>query len=282
MRGLAIALSTSVLLWCASSCTLLRPLHGLGCEAGAGDASCIYGEPCATAADCATTACTDERCQCPMDMVTIESAFCIDRTEVSNGAYRAFLATGPDVHKQAPYCFFNTSFDFDLGVDVCKSRKSEDEFPASCVDWCDAKAFCEHLGKRLCGKLHGGSLPDEGYKDAKQSEWFDACSKGGALEYPTGSFDATQCRGNGMAPQPVSGRTVEVCEGGYSGLENMSGNVREWEDSCTDAVGPDDRCLTRGGAFDSGGDKTDLRCDTHDQRERSDTDVTIGFRCCSG
>ena len=217
-----------------------------------------------------------------MDMVTIESAFCIDRTEVSNGAYRAFLATKPDVHKQAPYCAFNVDFDFDLGVDVCKSRKSEDSFPATCVDWCDAKAFCEHIGKRLCGKIHGGPLPDEGYKDATQSEWFDACSKGGELEYPTGSFDASQCRGSGMTPRPIRGSMGEACEGGYSGLENMSGNVREWEDSCAAAVGPDDRCLTRGGAFDSSGDAADLRCDTHDQRERSDTDVTIGFRCCSG
>ncbi len=61
----------------------------------------------------------------------------------------------------------------------------------------------------------------------------------------------------------------------------MSGNVREWEDSCSAEVGAADTCLTRGGSFDSGDPQT-LQCDMHEPAARDDTDYTIGFRCCSG
>ncbi|WP_438011705.1 SUMF1/EgtB/PvdO family nonheme iron enzyme [Sorangium sp. So ce321] len=268
----------------ASACTLVRPLDGLTCEPGAGDASCLYGQPCEADADCATASCAARVCQCPAGMVTVESAFCIDQTEVSNAAYRRFLATTPDIEAQEPFCAFNGTFDFDSGPgapEVCAARRADDPYPATCVDWCDARAFCKSLGKRLCGKLHGGPLP-YGDAGAAQGEWFDACSKGGALAHSTGEFDAQQCNGDGDATVPVGDDASMACEGGYLGLQHMSGNVREWEDSCSGDTGSGDLCGTRGGAFDSGGSLDELRCDARDVRQRDDTDYTIGFRCCSG
>lgn len=281
IRAYALALLAAVL----AGCTLLRPLDGLTCEPGAGNASCGYGNACEGDADCATTACTASVCQCPGDMVTIESSYCIDRTEVSNGAYRGFLATAPSVDEQDGVCSWNGDFDFDVedGPAVCRGRRAEDAYPATCVDWCDATAYCRSLGKHLCGRIHAGANPDSGYKDPSQSEWFAACSDGGALVFPTGGFNPQACNGDSAEAAPVASQSDdEVCEGGYAGLQRMSGNVREWENSCSGGIGSGDTCLTRGGAFDSGADEDDLRCDTHDARARDDTDDTIGFRCCSG
>ncbi|WP_437786784.1 formylglycine-generating enzyme family protein [Sorangium sp. So ce1097] len=268
----------------APACTLVRPLDGLTCEPGAGNASCLYGQPCDADADCATASCAARLCQCPAGMVTIESSFCIDETEVSNAAYRRFLATSPDLEAQEPFCLFNGSFDFDTGPDapdVCNQRLTGDELPATCLDWCDARAFCKSLGKRLCGKIHGGALP-YGTTSSALGEWFEACSKGGERAHSTGAFDAQQCNGDSAETAPVGDEESAACEGGYHGLQHMSGNVREWEDSCSGSTGPGDTCVTRGGAFDSGNSLDELRCDARDGRERADTDHTIGFRCCSG
>jgi formylglycine-generating enzyme required for sulfatase activity len=269
-----------------AGCTLLRPLDGLTCESG--DASCSLGAACNTNADCGGTACSNGHCQCPADMVAIDSGFCIDRTEVSNAAYKKFLATKPSLSIQEPFCSFNGSFDFDTDPMVCKMRQTGDDYPATCVNWCDASAFCRSAGKHLCGKIHGGKIPDAAYKDPAQDEWFDACSRNGALVFSTGgTFDSAQCNGNKGGTIPVGVPGHEVCQGGYNGLMHMSGNAREWEDSCSTEMGHQDLCLTRGGAFDSattspGEDFADLRCDVHDARARDDTDWTIGFRCCSG
>lgn len=267
-----------------AACTLVRPLDGLTCEPGAGNASCLYGQPCEADADCATASCTARVCQCPTGMVTVESSFCIDRTEVSNAAYRRFLATQPDVAAQEPFCSFNGSFDFDTGPDapeVCKTRREEDDYPATCLDWCDARAYCKSLGKRLCGKIHGGALPS-GNERSAQGEWFGACSKGGVFVYSTDELRLPECNIDSGATVPVGDDESSVCEGGYHGLQHMSGNAREWEDSCSGNTGPGDWCVTRGGAFDSGGALEEFRCDARDLRQRDDTDHTIGFRCCSG
>jgi sulfatase modifying factor 1 len=267
-------------------CTLLRPLDGLTCEPGSGDAACPYGHECGADADCAAGSCRDKRCQCPDDMVMIESKFCIDRTEVSNGAYQRFVDSAPRVDQQASYCSFNTDFGFDVvtGPEVCRTRESDENYPATCIDWCDATAFCRSLGKHLCGHIGGGANPASALDDPAASEWFDACSRGGALDFPTGEYDSGSCNGAAQGPVPVSSGNGARCEGGYTGLVHMSGNIREWENSCSGETGPGDTCLTRGGAFDSlSPDATEfdeVRCDLLDPRRRDDTDFTIGFRCC--
>jgi formylglycine-generating enzyme required for sulfatase activity len=77
-------------------------------------------------------------------------------------------------------------------------------------------------------------------------------------------------------PRPVGTAT---CEGGYDALHDLSGNMMEWEDSCT---GPaeTDGCRLRGGASNS--DTLYLRCASSYDRERDFTSPSVGFRCCAG
>jgi sulfatase modifying factor 1 len=289
-RPFAFVAALAALAALLASCSLARPLDGLTCEPGAANASCLYGQACDADADCATASCVAGTCQCPTDMVTIDSRFCIDPIEVTNEAYRSFLATSPDPSSQDAVCQWNTDFSIDdtaSGPEVCQTRHKEDDYPVTCVNWCDARAFCKSLGKHLCGRMHGGPNPDSAHADPAQSEWFDACSKGGKLVFPTGEYDPQACNVDSQGPVPAGAPGQEICEGGYLGLQHMSGNVREWEDSCSGETGAGDACLTRGGSFDSGGATTeghapDLQCDVHDAYTRDDTDFAIGFRCCSG
>ena len=281
-RPLAFVAALAGLAALLASCSLVRPLHGLTCEAGAANASCLYGQACEADADCATASCVTGSCQCPADMVTVESRFCIDTTEVTNAAYRSFLATSPDPSSQDAVCKWNTTFSVDdtaSGPDVCQARHKEDAYPVTCVNWCDARAFCASLGKHLCGKAHGGSNPDSGYADPARSEWFAACSKGGAQVFPTGEYDPQTCNVDSKGPVPAGAPGHEICEGGYPGLQHMSGNVREWEDSCSGTAGTTDTCHMRGGSEYSF--STNLQCGSGVNDVRNSSFINVGFRCCA-
>ena len=67
---------------------------------------------------------------------------------------------------------------------------------------------------------------------------------------------------------------------GYTGVYDLSGNVYEWEDSCSADDGETDLCVIRGGSLDSG--SYNLACD-HDNvaRLRDGAGSYVGFRCCS-
>lgn len=69
------------------------------------------------------------------------------------------------------------------------------------------------------------------------------------------------------------------CVGGYDGLFDMSGNIGEWEDSCTLAATPqDDMCQRRGGDFV---DTLDIQqCAQGYQLPRAARQPSGGFRCC--
>src|SRR5262249_40663852 len=108
--------------------------------------------------------------------------------------------------------------------------------PVHAVDWCDAFAYCAWAGKRLCGRIAGGSVdPTFGTDLASESEWYNACSRGGQHAYPYGdTYDPRACNGleygAGTGPQLPVG-SLSSCTGGFAGLFDMSGNVSEWEDS---------------------------------------------------
>lgn len=76
-------------------------------------------------------------------------AFCIDRTEVTQSAYDAFLSATTNGGPARP--------------DGCTTKKSntvalgsDGTMPVRNVDWCDAYAYCAWAGKRLCGRTGGG------------------------------------------------------------------------------------------------------------------------------
>jgi formylglycine-generating enzyme required for sulfatase activity len=200
----------------------------------------------------------------------------MDATEVTNAEYATFLAVAYPTSTQDTWCKFNTTYAPSSGWPTT----GRDTYPVVYVNWCDAYAYCKWAGKRLCGKIGGGTNLYADYADPTKSEWFNACSKGGTRTYPYGSvFSASACNGytGGGVPLPV-GSTL-TCEGGYPGLFDLSGNVDEWEDSCNGAAGESDPCHLRGGSYY---DYINVeRCDDVPTNVTRDGNFNIGFRCCS-
>jgi formylglycine-generating enzyme required for sulfatase activity len=202
-------------------------------------------------------------------------AFCVDSTEVTQRHYGFFLAASAAAMPQQPaVCAWNVDFtprsDVAVGLDL----------PAVGLDWCDAFAYCAWAGKRLCGKIGGGSVPRFAalLDDPASDQWFAACSGAGKKPYPYGpAYDKAACVGEAALGLQAAG-TRASCVGGFSGLFDMSGNAWEWEDSCDDAG----NCVNRGGAFQSS--ETALACayaGTSYARPRTDRIGDTAFRCCS-
>ena len=209
-------------------------------------------------------------------------AYCVDSTEVTNDDYAAFLAV--DAGSLAPQpaaCTWNTSYvpnpnGWPPGPDA-------GAYPVVAVDWCDAYAYCAWAGKRLCGAPGGGSASYADLADAGASQWFAACSMGGALVYPYGdTYDNAACNGADFPDADILRPTgsLPACVGGYAGLFDMSGNVFEWEDACEGDGGAGDLCRIRGGSYFSF--EANLACAADVSFARSASVYgDIGFRCCS-
>ena len=212
--------------------------------------------------------------------------YSIDATEVTKGQYGAWLATNPALPPPtdancgyvASYAQQGTGF---VGAD-------EGHHPVQFVDWCDARAYCTGVGKRLCGAVGGGAANYAMFADARVSQWYRACTSAGNDTYPYGNdYQPRYCNGIDYwanANSPV--HTLEVgslgsCVTGavgYSGVYDLSGNVSEWEDSCQGA-GSNGLCHIRGGCC--GGDNNYLPCASRDSVARNHADRIVGFRCCS-
>jgi Sulfatase-modifying factor enzyme 1 len=227
------------------------------------------------------------------------SFFCIDRTEVTNKQYSDFLASGPSVQasNQPPACSWNSSYQPQTSSPCNATLFDTQDYPTNpitCVDWCDAHAYCAWAGKHLCGKIGGGTNSPSDYADASKSEWFDACSDGGTLLYPYGNqFKSLYCDTIDYPTSgTVPGASLANCEGGYPGLYDMSGNAAEWEDSCDGNVGSADHCAERGGSYldyNSGQGNYSASCNSSQSAtpnasprldRRNAAMPTLGFRCC--
>jgi sulfatase modifying factor 1 len=219
-------------------------------------------------------------------MVRIDN-FCIDSTEVTVDHYTQFLAAkGGDVSGQPPACSaWNQSF-VPGGWPTGAGAQA-----VSGVNWCMAFMYCAWAGKRLCGSPSGGPADSLGYRDPAKSEWFNACSRNqdGLHAYPYGNvYDPRACNGTDYlgAGQGRPLPSLSTCQGGYPGLFDMSGNVNEWEDSCSPSApdsgapsGQNDGCLVRGGGF--GYKPAELRCDFAVLGPRNFLGGDVGIRCCS-
>jgi formylglycine-generating enzyme required for sulfatase activity len=202
---------------------------------------------------------------CPEGMVGFDGpdgAGCIETTEVTNTETVEFLVEHGNDCQGHPCVYADEpgSRIVEQGTNYTIEDGYENH-PVVQITWHGAVAFCDSIGRSLC----------------EDGAWVAACGGPSATAYPYGgTYDATAC--NGMDAELED--TAEVgsspgCEGGYSGLFDMSGNVYEWTDACAD--GP---CLIRGGSYDKPAD--DMACDgSHTMDGPSGHREDLGLRCCA-
>jgi len=231
------------------------------------------------------------------------SCFWIDTTEVTVAQYSAFLAA-PSHAPQDVVCSGNVSggglpafeppasctvaglpggkfMTADGGVRVLDGGAPGGNLPMTCVDWCDALAFCVWSGKDLC--------KDDGTTNTAvalqtRSDWFQACIAGDTRNKLScvSPCDYSSCNGsssgNGQIEPvgTVTGCAVPSANGGPT-IRDLSGNVSEWTSWCNRSTGSAD-CMTRGGFYASG--DTVISCVAAQFAPRATALATVGFRCC--
>ncbi len=180
---------------------------------------------------------TDEH---PQHRVRFAQPFCIDRTEVSVSAYRACVNDGG--HCTAPNPFRDARHDNDY---FCNwDRPGADDHPVNCVDWMQAKAFCEWSGHT-----------DGARRLPREAEWEYAVRGSANRIYPWGNDGLDGTRANLCGDECVQyardhgfrnwtqlagwhdeyGATAPVTAFSMTGATpegvlNLAGNVWEWVD----------------------------------------------------
>lgn len=218
------------------------------------------------------------------EMARMPEGFCIDTTEVTRAQYAEWLESAPDTSGQGAACATNDDF-----TPPCQwPPGARPDNPVVCVDWCDAKAYCEAAGKRLCGSIGGGAYAFESYADPEVSEWHAACTSGGSYEYTYGDeLDTSICRGADAEVAADWGwgdaGSFAGChspDAPYASVYDLSGNAAEWDNSCV-GEGAEDGCRIRGGSFEH--NEHGLRCAMGARLEwpRMRAVAAVGFRCCA-
>lgn len=193
-------------------------------------------------------------------------AFHIDATEVTQAAYARCVTEGAC---RIPWCEW--------------SPEANGRYPATCVSWHDATAYCAWAGKRL---------PTE-------AEWEKAARGDDGRRFPWGNesasceravLDEGTGRGCGAErPEPVGARPAGASP---YGVLDLAGNVWEWvadrygadyyatpAASSPDPHGPDEGAfrVCRGGGWEVDG--VLLRASSRDHATPVDGSPGLGFRC---
>jgi formylglycine-generating enzyme len=203
------------------------------------------------------------------------AAYAIDATETTNEQYAAWLASCPSTKGQHPLCARNLTF----VPEVWPAKSQEARNPVAHVDWCDAAAFCAAAGKRLCGSI-GSVEPVQDGNNPAQSQWYNACSTGGANDYPYGdTYIPGACNDHTGGVAAVARYSACLTS---DGVYDLDGNLQEWEDSCLPdmhGIGcPDWWCNVRGGSFES---YSTMGCGGFDYGCIDEGYAGVGFRCCT-
>jgi formylglycine-generating enzyme len=283
-RPLALAAAVAF----ALSCTQKEPISAEPLPGTSGQTGGSGGETAAVDAADGVDGAGGKSCPAGRgpDMVRIEtpdgSAYCIDRTEVTQAQYAAFLATKPAMADQKDaWCLkYNYQFDPVYVGGVLPGNCSEGAFtpestpdrPMPCVDWCDAHLFCAWAGKRLCGSRKGGRVPIDEAPTSLDGEWYYACTNGGLTKYPYGdSYVEGRCGGPKIG---VDSRSD--CHGVVSPFDQilgLNGGLYEWEDACDDEpIGR--HCFERHGS-------TLASCEQYGLGAPNQGNDATGFRCCA-
>jgi formylglycine-generating enzyme required for sulfatase activity len=255
---------------------------------------CSANRKCKVDSDCQSNNCQSLRCAvCPVGMVRVPVgvlSYCIDATEVTLGEYDAFVASAtPGMVTFPAHCSWKAT-ESSFAPNPRPSGGSTT--PVRNVDWCDAWAYCDARGKRLCGAITTSSTnrppaPFDKFDDPNVDQWRHACSYGLSPVWPYGSTaDPVKCNTSdritdGGTASVVAVRSLTGCVGApaeLTGLYDMSGNVAEWEDSCMGTSGKTDVCRVRGGSFREAASVA--ACGAPTTRNRSDRQDWVGFRCC--
>jgi formylglycine-generating enzyme required for sulfatase activity len=168
--------------------------------------------------------------------------YCIDSTEVTWDQYGAFFDEMKyETDTQPSICEWNTTFS------TTATKMYPGDHPVTWVNWCQALAYCQWAGKRLCGRVGGGAIgfdDEDATCDANVQEWYGACSNGGTTKYTYGdTFDVDACRveydsqTEEFETAPVG--SYPACHGvstPYEAVFDLLGNVAEWTAECE--VGP--------------------------------------------
>jgi len=214
-------------------------------------------------------------------------AYCIDATEVTKAQYLEFMTESGIVPSgQGSECAWNTSLKQPPAYDYLWNGTKDDQ-PARPVDWCDAVAYCKWAGKRLCGKIGGGTLAAAENKSVS-SQYFFACSKGGLNDYPYGpTYQPKTCNDDNQGATPAENQWKIAavganpgCQGGYPGVFDLSGNSMEWVDSCeAEAASPNEtKCHAQGGTWIFPGNS--VFCGFTQTAARNTISPYQAIRCC--
>ncbi|OQB16398.1 MAG: Formylglycine-generating sulfatase enzyme [Deltaproteobacteria bacterium ADurb.Bin207] len=236
-------------------------------------------DACGALEECGKNGC------CVAKSVRLPGGFSIDATEVTWSQYETWLSKKPSREGQPEFCGWNNTYahapNCMNNMPKCQGA-SCDNLPVVCVDWCDAYAYCRAVGKRLCGKIGGGSVSESDFEDSSKGQWDAACSSGGYSKYVYGDkYHAGKCHDSGeMASEVGTHPDCKSPDSHYAGVLDLNGNVSEWEDSCKAYSGEDDSCRMRGGSIREAV-KENNSCINTTGSQRDFSADNVGFRCCS-
>ncbi len=239
----------------------------------------------------------------PLHAVTL-SAYCIDRTEVTVGAYAACVAAkGCTAAPQtAPYIGYSEE-----GVKQWNLSCNGDDrptHPINCVDWDQAAGYCRWAGKRLPSEAEWEYAARHDPTSAKDRTypWGDEAPSARRM-----NACGTECVAMGRRDLQLDWNAIYEASDGWEttapvghfpagassiGALDMAGNVWEWTAdwygeypgaAVTDPQGAKAGTyrLFRGGGWDSD-DAVWVRAANRDWVGPAHHSVNLGFRCARG